>query len=274
MKKFSNTENLILEYHDGWLDIWLNRIEIRNALTDSLIKDLLNVFNSVHNDREVRGITIRGKENVFCAGADLKAMKRISESGSSAKKIALEMSMVFGNLFRVINQAPQIIVSVTEGFALAGGFGLASSSDFIVTMPDTRFALTETRIGLTPSQISPYVINRLGYKNARKMMLLGANIDGMKAKEIGLADYLANDTDNLKEILDGIKNQVFNCSPNAIAITKKVFNINSYFDKEKAADLFSDCIVSDDGREGFNSFFEKRKPKWIPDKKKKNNSEE
>ncbi|OUW78300.1 MAG: hypothetical protein CBD77_04750 [bacterium TMED217] len=274
MKKFSNTENLILEYHDGWLDIWLNRIEIRNALTESLIKDLLNVFNSVHNDREVRGITIRGKENVFCAGADLKAMKRISESGSSAKKIALEMSMVFGNLFRVINQAPQIIVSVTEGFALAGGFGLASSSDFIVTMPDTRFALTETRIGLTPSQISPYVINRLGYKNARKMMLLGANINGMKAKEIGLADYLANDTDNLKEILDGIKNQVFNCSPNAIAITKKVFNINNYFDKEKAADLFSDCIVSDDGREGFNSFFEKRKPKWIPDKKKKNNSEE
>ena len=274
MKKFSNTENLILEYHDGWLDIWLNRIEIRNALTDSLIKDLLNVFNSVHNDREVRGITIRGKENVFCAGADLKAMKKISESGSSAKKIALEMSMVFGNLFNVINKAPQIIVSVTEGFALAGGFGLASSSDFIVTMPDTRFALTETRIGLTPSQISPYVINRLGYINARKMMLLGSNIDGTKAKEIGLADYLANDTTNLKEILDDIKNQVFNCSPNAIAITKKVFNINNYLDKEKAADLFSDCIVSDDGREGFNSFFEKRKPNWIPDKKKKNNIEE
>tara|TARA_B100000965_G_scaffold172169_1_gene143804 strand:+ start:3962 stop:4786 length:825 start_codon:yes stop_codon:yes gene_type:complete len=274
MKKFSNTENLILEYHDGWLDIWLNRIEIRNALTDSLIKDLLNVFNSVHNDREVRGITIRGKENVFCAGADLKAMKRISESGSSAKKIALEMSMVFGNLFNVINQAPQIIVSVTEGFALAGGFGLASSSDFIVTMPDTKFALTETRIGLTPSQISPYVINRLGYINARKMMLLGSNIDGTKAKEIGLADYLANDTDNLKEILDDIKNQVFNCSPNAIAITKKVFNINNYFDKEKAADLFSDSIVSGDGREGLDSFFEKRKPNWIPNKKKKNNSEE
>ena len=267
MTKIPNTKNLILEYSHGWLDVWFNNIQTRNALTESLIADLFSVFSSIHDDREVRGITLRGKGNMFCAGADLKKMKKISEAGPEAKSIALKMSMEFGNLFKVVNQAPQVIVSLTEGFALAGGLGLACASDIIVTMPNTKFALTETRIGLTPSQISPYVINRLGYVNARKMMLIGANIDGKEAKEIGLADYLAYDNDSLEEILDDIKNQVFKCSPNAIAITKKVITVDQYLDPEKAADLFSDCIVSDEGKEGFNSFFEKRKPSWVPNKK-------
>ena len=269
MKHLPKTENLILEYTDGWLDIWFNRIENRNAITDGLIADLFSVFSTVHDNREVRGINLRGKGGIFCAGADLKGMKRISEAGSDAKDLALEMSMIFGKLFKVINQAPQIIVSVTEGFALAGGFGIACASDLIVTMSDTKFALTETRIGLTPAQISPYVINRLGYATARKMMLLGANINGKEAMEIGIADYLAYDADNLEEILGDIKSQVFKCSPNAIAITKQVLTINEYLDPEKAADLFSDCIVSDEGKDGFNSFFEKRNPYWVPDKLKK-----
>ena len=269
MKKLPNTKNLILEYSDGWLDIWFNNIQNRNALTESLMIDLYSVFSSCHDDREVRGITLRGKGSMFCAGADLKGMRIISEAGSEAKSIALKMSMEFGNLFQIVNKAPQVIISLTEGFALAGGLGLACASDIIVTMPNTKFALTETRIGLTPSQISPYVINRLGYVNARKMMLIGANIDGKEAKEIGLADYLAYDNDSLEEILDDIKNQVFKCSPNAIAITKKVITVDQYLDPEKAADLFSDCVVSDEGKEGFNSFFEKRKPFWVPNKKRK-----
>ena len=269
MTKLPNTENLTLEYSHGWLDVWFNSIQNRNALTESLIADLFSVFSSIHDDREVRGITLRGKGNMFCAGADLKRMKKISEAGLEAKSIALKMSMEFGNLFKVVNKAPQVIVSLTEGFALAGGLGLACASDIIVTMPNTKFALTETRIGLTPSQISPYVINRLGYATARKMMLLGASINGKEAMSIGIADYLASDADNLEEILDDIKSQVFKCSPNAIAITKQVLTINEYLDPEKAADLFSDCIVSDEGKEGFNSFFEKRNPYWVPDKQKK-----
>ena len=100
-------------------------------------------------------------------------------------------------------------------------------------------------------------------------MLIGANIDGKEAKEIGLADYLAYDNDSLEEILDDIKNQVFKCSPNAIAITKKVITVDQYLDPEKAADLFSDCVVSDEGKEGFKSFFEKRKPSWVPNEIRK-----
>jgi len=274
MKNITSTENLIVESSNGWLDIWLNQIENRNALTESLINDLFDVFSSVKNEKQVRGITLRGKENLFCAGADLKRMKQISEAGKDAKKIALEMSLVFGKLFKTINQAPQIVISVAEGFAIAGGFGLACASDLIISMPDTKFALTETRIGLTPSQISPYVINRLGYANARKMMLLGSMINGEQASKLGMVDYLANSSANLDEIINEVKTQVLNCSPNAISVTKKVLSLNEQIDEKIAAELFSDCIVSDEGIEGFNSFFEKRIPSWVPEKNKTNNTKE
>ena len=189
----------------------------------------------------------------------------MTDTSKNAKSLAFEMSIRIGELFKVINSAPQIVVAVTEGAAIAGGFGIACSADLILTMPETKFSLSETRIGLTPAQISPYVINRLGYSLARKMMLLGARIDGREAMKIGIADYIANDS-NLEEILDSIKEQVFKCPPNAIAITKRVLTVNEYIDPQKAANLFSDCVVSDEGQEGINSFFEKRKPFWIMEK--------
>ena len=96
----------------------------------------------------------------------------------------------------------------------------------------------------------------------------------VKKELIDKLEEFATYNDSLEEILDDIKNQVFKCSPNAIAITKKVITVDQYLDPEKAADLFSDCVVSYEGKEGFNSFFEKRKPSWVPNKKRKNNIED
>ena len=265
MKNFPKTDSLLIEYSNGWVTIWFNQIKNRNAITNNIVDELFSIFNFLNDDREVRGITLRGKGGIFCAGVDLKNLKKMTDTSKNAKSLAFEMSVRIGELFKVINSAPQIVVAVTEGAAIAGGFGIACSADLILTMPETKFSLSETRIGLTPAQISPYVINRLGYSLARKMMLLGARIDGREAMKIGIADYIANDS-NLEEILDSIKEQVFQCSPNAIAITKKVLTVNEYIDPQKAANLFSDCVVSDEGQEGINSFFEKRKPFWIMEK--------
>ena len=265
MKNFPKTDSLLIEYSNGWVTIWFNQIKNRNAITNNIVDELFSIFNFLNDDREVRGITLRGKGGIFCAGVDLKSLNKMTDTSKNAKSLAFEMSIRIGELFKVINSAPQIVVAVTEGAAIAGGFGIACSADLILTMPETKFSLSETRIGLTPAQISPYVINRLGYSLARKMMLLGARIDGREAMKIGIADYIANDS-NLEEILDSIKEQVFKCSPNAIAITKRVLTVNEYIDPQKAANLFSDCVVSDEGQEGINSFFEKRKPFWIMEK--------
>ena len=262
MNQFPITQDLILNNKNGWLEILLNNAVNRNALKESLVEELLIVFEVAKVNTDIRGIVLRGNGGVFCAGADLKKMKKITKSGKEAKNQAYDLSMTIGKLLKVINQAPQIVVSVTEGFALAGGFGIACASDFVISLENTKFGLTETKIGLTPSQISKYVINKLGYSKARKMMLLGTLIDGLEASEIGLVDFVAKNNEGLEKKIKDFKSQVNECSPTAVATTKKILSFNQNIDSQRAADLFSDSIISNDGKEGFESFFNKRKPSW------------
>ena len=176
------------------------------------------------------------------------------------------MSTKIGSILEIINKAPQITVSVVEGASMAGGFGVACTTDLLITMADARYALTETKIGLTPAQIVPYVLNRLGFAQARRLMLLGSSFNAQKAFDMGMADYIAHNEDQLNELIDKIKSDVKKCAPNAIAITKQIISENHVIDPKKAAELFSDCVVHEEGREGFASFFEKRKPYWNVDK--------
>jgi isohexenylglutaconyl-CoA hydratase len=265
MKDLPKTKDLILNSKNGWLDILFDNVENRNALKDNLIEELFIVFDLIRNDKRVRGVVLRGNGGVFCSGADLKGIKEITSAGESAKQKAFDLSMNIGNLLSTINKAPQVVISVTEGYAFAGGFGIACASDFVISLPDTKFALTETKIGLTPSQISKYVVRKLGYSCAKKMMLLGTVVDGSSGFDIGLVDYLALNENELEEVINIVKSKVLECSPNALAITKKVLSLDDELDLEKAADLFSDTIISDDGKEGFESFFEKRSPNWRND---------
>ena len=267
IKDLPKTSDIILKYEDGWLDIYFNNIENRNALKQNLIKELFTVFDGIRNNMDVRGVLMRGSNGIFCSGADLKQMKKIANSGTRAKEKAFDLSMVIGNLLTTINEAPQIVVSVTEGYAFAGGFGIACASDLVISLIDTKFALTETKIGLTPSQISKYVIRRLGYSKAKKLMILGTVINGSTGYDIGLVDYLALNQTELEKVIAEVKSQVLECSPSAVAITKKILSSNIELDMEQAADLFSDTIISDDGKEGFDSFFKKRKPLWRNSKK-------
>ena len=262
MVKLPETKNSILELNNGWLTFWFNRPEKRNALSTDLLGDIRNTLSAIKEDRSIRGIIFRGKGGVFCAGADLDAMKKISMSGDKAYSNSLKMSEEIGEVFKMISKAPQFTVSVVEGAAMAGAFGIVCATDLLVTMADAKYALTETRIGLTPAQIAPYVFNRLGFAKARKMMLLGSLINGRDAYEIGLADYLVDKEEKIIDILFDIKQQVKKCAPNALALTKEIISGNSHVDTKRAAEYFSSCIVNEEGREGFNSFFEKRKPYW------------
>ena len=262
MTKTPETKYCILSQENGWITIWFNRPEKRNALSDGLLMDIKKTLTSVESDRSIRGIIFRGKGGFFCAGVDLEEIKKIAVAGENARELALDMSMKAGSIFKQISKAPQITVSAVEGAAMAGAFGIACATDILITMNDARYALTETKIGLTPAQIAPYVLNRLGYAQARKLMLLGSSFNGQKAYEIGMADYLAKTKIELDEHIKDIKEKVKKCSPNAVAITKKILSKNDVLNPEKAAELFADCILHQEGREGFASFFEKRTPYW------------
>jgi len=265
MTNLPHTKNLELDISSGWLTIWLNRPNRRNALNNEMIEDFNNVFKSVHDDRSVRGITFRGKEGVFCAGADLKAIKSQFD-GKSKKEDVIRFSVAAGNFFESINTLPQVTVMVIEGAAMAGGLGLACSGDFIITHKDTRFSLTETMIGLTPAQISPLVIQRVGFTKGKQLMVSAAQINGEEAGTIGLADFVGNTDSKLEELEQNIKTQVLKCAPGAVAETKRLIGLIAKISREemvsKAGEIFAERVLSDEGREGIASFLEKRKPGW------------
>ena len=172
MVKIPQTESIVTNLENNWLTISFNRPEKRNALSRQLIMDIFQILETVRDDRSVRGITFRGQGGTFCAGADLKEFQTILSAGDKAKKMADAASSLVGQLFKTISASPQVTVSVVEGAAMAGGFGIACSTDLLITMCNAQYALTETRIGLTPAQIAPYVINRLGFAKGRKLSLI------------------------------------------------------------------------------------------------------
>ena len=130
-------------------------------------------------------------------------------------------------------------------------------------MHNSVFKLSETRLGLTPSQIAPYVLRKIDYSKARLLMLLGDSIDGRIAYNIGLADYLATTEKEVQSYIDQIKSKLNKCSPNAFAITKRLVSKHASINMQKAAELFNECVEHPEGKEGLKSFFEKRNPFWI-----------
>jgi isohexenylglutaconyl-CoA hydratase len=252
---------------DGWLQIRFNTAENRNALSDEMVTDITAVLEAVKDDRNVRGISFQGNGGIFCSGGDLKGFRTIYEQGPSGKHAAETLSATAGDFFALIANMPQITVALIEGAAMAGGFGIACCCDVIASTPDAKFALTETRIGITPAQIAPYVLARLGQNVGKRMMLLGSRFDGTKANELGLVDYIAKVPQDLAEIENQIKSETLACAPNAIAVTKDIVRkVQSGLPAKtfitEAADAFAEALVSDEGREGIASFLEKRKPDW------------
>lgn len=266
MATLPDVKCLQLELKAGWLTIRFNQPESRNALSEAMATELFDTLEAIQSDRSVRAVIFRGNGGAFCAGGDLKAFQKIAMAGGEAKRMARELSHRVATLFHAIKALPQLTVSIVEGAAMAGGFGIACASDLVIAKPEARFALTETRIGLTPAQLAPYAIDRLGFRNARRLMLLALDIKGPEALEIGLADALVQNESELEDYLDTLHQQLCRCAPEALAMTKEILCATQEVEAEAlvtlAANRFAESVVGAEGKEGFMSFMQKRQPGW------------
>lgn len=266
MNTLPQTDCLLLECDEGWLTIWFNRPEARNALSQELTAELRAVMNAVRDDRTVRGITLRGKGGVFCAGGDLKGFRANYQGGAHSEDDVAASSRQGGEMFDLINEMPQVVVMLVEGAAMAGGLGMVCTGDVVAVTRDARFAMTETTLGIPPAQIAPFVVQRLGLSTARRLMLTAARFDGEEAGRLGLADFVVNDGDGLERIEAEIKSQVMRCAPGAVAVTKEIALATRHLPRQDMLEFsargFARCMLSEEGREGVASFLEKRKPVW------------
>ena len=265
MDRLPVTSAVDLDLDNEWLTVWFNEPEKRNPLTEARSQDLLTVCEAIAIRRDIRGITFRGRGGVFCAGGDLKAFNSVLQ-GAGDRQAIVELSRAGGRLFDAINELPQVTVMAVEGAAVAGGLGLVCTGDVVIVEKEAKFSLTETMIGLSPAQIAPFLVQRLGYRLAKRLMLTGASFDGTGAGELGLADQVADGSAGMDAAVDDIAKQVRKCAPGAIADTKTLIiglgGRNRQQQIDLAADVFADRMLSDEGREGVSSFIEKRKPKW------------
>ena len=266
MTNLPKTENILLEQEAGWLTIWFNRPDNRNALSKELTTELKEVLNAVRDKKNIRGITLRGKGGVFCAGGDLKGFKNNYQGGSQTVEDIAAASRQGGQMFDLINELPQVVLILVEGAAIAGGLGMVCCADAVAVTKDARFAMTETAIGIPPAQIAPFVAQRLGLRIARRLMVTASRFDGEEAHRLGLADYVVDDAAGLDQIEADMKKQVRRCAPGANAVTKAIVLAPRHLNREQQLDFaakgFAECMLSDEGREGVASFIEKRKPIW------------
>lgn len=266
MNNLPKTERLILSFENEWLTISLHHPETRNALSQQLTDEIKVTIESIQNDNSIRGVTFRGEGGIFCAGGDLKSFQSGFQGGDDNLSHVISMSEATGDFFEMVNSISKPVIMLAEGAAMAGGLGLLCSGDIVIVTEDCKFSLTETTLGIPPAQIAPYIVGRIGLAKARRIMLTASRFTGKEAFEMGIADYLAKDSDDLRVLEKEIIKNVMKCAPEANAVTKDIVLGTRNMERKElvkfAAEGFAKQMISDEGKEGIASFIEKRKPKW------------
>jgi len=260
-------KNLIVETRNGVGIVMLNRPEIRNAFDEALIAALAKTFKKLDADESVRVVVLGGAGSVFCAGADLNWMKRMSGYTHAQN---LKDARDLADMLKTLDRMSKPTIARVHGHVFAGGMGLVSACDMAIGVPDAEFCLSESKLGLSPATISPYVVRAMGERAARRYFLTAERFTAAEAYRIGLLSELA-----LPEELDGRINElcghVIQGGPQALAKIKSLIGLVSRGGEVSGAVIaetakrISEIRMSKEGREGISSFLEKRKPAWHPE---------
>ena len=258
-------ETIVVERKGCWLYVTLNRPAVRNAMNRKMVDELDQVFQEIEPDRSLRAVILRGAGGYFCAGGDIKDMSAARSARADSDPF-FELNRCFGRLITRVNHAPQAVVAVLEGPVMGGGFGLACVSDIALAHEDAVFGLPETGLGIPPAQIAPFVVQRIGLTQARRLAVLGARFKGVEALRLGVVHEVFTGDDQLTEQLETLLGQIKRCAPHANEVTKDLMLSAQYEDLDslldRAARSFSECIQGEEGREGAAAFMQKRKPSW------------
>jgi isohexenylglutaconyl-CoA hydratase len=269
MADLPQTSHVRLDRHGPVLHLWLDRPELRNAVSPQMVREILATFAAIADDRSVRIVVLRGAGGTFCAGADIKSMSAVHAAPPPGAVDELkEGNRRFGAMLEAVNAAPQVVIAAIEGFAMGGGFGLACVADLTIATADARFAMSEVMIGVVAAAISPFVVQRIGLTAARRLAVTGVRLTGSEAVAIGIAHQAVGAAAALELAVRDACNQVLKCAPGAVAASKRLMlraagpnSIPELLDD--AAECFASAVRGAEGREGTQSFVEKRKPSWV-----------
>lgn len=240
----------------------LNRPEKRNALDAELITQLITAFYQCEKDK-ARLVIITAAGKHFCAGADLNAMIKIAAAPFQEN---VNDAMQLANLLRTIYQFPVPVIACTQGSTMGGGLGILACCDIVVAAEDANFCFSETKIGLSPSVISPYIVPLLGNRLARYYFLTAEKFSAKRAKELNLVQKVVANAE-LTSATDELVKTLLKNSPNALRETKKMIHLvnNNFYSEQliqSTAEHLATMRKSVDATEGLQAFLNKRLPTW------------
>ena len=258
--RFDNEDTLKVTPEGALLRLTLNRPERRNALSRGLIAALSRVFTGFDVGAEVRVVLLTGEGPVFCAGADIVEFAEAAADGqnqSDADGLA--------ELLALMHACPLPIVASVRGAAFGGGVGLLCVADIVLAAKETRFSLSEARLGLVPATIGPYVVATLGPREARARMLLAAPFSGEEALRSGLIHRLIP-PDDLETATRETVTDLLAGAPGAHVAIKRLMRLlappPSAATRKATTELLAARLASPEAAEGLQAFLEKRPAAW------------
>ncbi len=240
----------------------LDRAEKHNALSGQVIADLTRAAAELGADPAVRAVVLTGAGRSFCAGGDLSWMRTqmaadAATRASEARKLA--------TMLQALNTLPKPLIGRIQGQAFGGGIGMACVCDVAVGVAGAKFGLTETKLGLIPATIGPYVVARMGEARAREVFMSARLFEAEEAVRLGiLARAVA--ADDLDAAVEAEVAPYLGAAPGAVAEAKALVR--------RLGPVIDDVVIDDtiaalvrvwegaESSEGISAFFEKRKPEW------------
>lgn len=246
----------------GVATLTLNRPEKHNAMSAQMIAELTRAAERLGADPEVRVVVLTGAGHSFCAGGDLGWMR--DQMGMDAQTRSDEARKL-ARMLGALNNLPKPVIGAVQGNAFGGGVGLACVCDVSIGVDTAKFGLTETRLGLIPATIGPYVLARMGEGAARQVFMSARIFGAEEAQRLGVLSKTVG-PDALAEAIEAEVKPYLACAPRAVADAKALalrLGVNiSQENIEASIQALSDRWRDPEALEGVSAFFEKRSPEW------------
>jgi len=257
------TATLDIQRQGAVARVFLNRPDVRNAFNDAVIAELTAAFRALGADASLRAIVIGGHGKAFCAGGDLNWMRAMADYSWEQNRADAQ---ALADMLYTLYTCPIPLVGRVHGDCYAGGLGLASVCDVLVAAEHMHFCLSEARLGLLPATIGPYVVRALGEQASRRYFISAERFGAAEAHRLGFVHELAT-SDTIDAKVDAIVQTLVANGPEAVKASKKLVRdlAGQPLTPELRADTarrIADIRASDEGREGVQSFLQKRTPRW------------
>lgn len=258
-----NYQTIHPEFDGTVVTMWLSRPEVHNALDQVMIREIISFFSEAEKMDELRFVIIRGRGKSFCSGADLQWMKNAFNltSGENLKE-SQELSLMYSSIF----ESSKIVLAAVHGNIFGGGNGLVAVSDLAYCLENSRFCLSEARIGMAAATITPYLLQKIKAADLKELIYSARSFNGEDAMKYGLVNQSFPSEDAMNRSINELIAQMTENGKMALPASKQLINkitfLNMAGEMEKIPELLANIRVSYEAQEGFKAFLEKRKPNW------------